>query len=56
MSIVAVVELLAWAISAVLAGWMVRDMVRVRREHGEASLIDTADPLDDRDTTARSTS
>lgn len=47
MSVVALVELLAWAISALLAGWMVVDLVRVRRHHGEAALIDSADTLDE---------
>jgi hypothetical protein len=47
MSIVAVVEGLAWLISAVLAGWMVVDMVRVARGHDGQALVDAPDPLEE---------
>lgn len=47
MSIVAVVEGLAWLISIVLAGWMVLDMVRVARRNDERALVDAPDPLDE---------
>ena len=47
MSVVAVVETLAWVISIALAGWMLLDMTRVARRHDEASLINAADPLEE---------
>ena len=47
MSTVAVVELVAWVLSAVIAVWMLLDMVRVSRHHDEATLVNAPDPLDD---------
>ncbi|MHC1559990.1 hypothetical protein ACR9E3_13620 [Actinomycetospora sp. C-140] len=47
MSSVAVVELIAWVLSALIAGWLVLDMLKVGRRHDEASLVNAPDPLDD---------
>ena len=51
MNVVAVVEGLAWLISAALAVWMVLDMVRVARRHGGQALVDAPDPLEEPDLT-----
>jgi hypothetical protein len=45
-SSVAVVELVAWVLSALIAGWLLVDMVRVARTHDEATLVNAPDPLD----------
>jgi hypothetical protein len=45
-STVAVVELVAWVLSALIAGWLLVDMVRVARTHDEAALVNAPDPLD----------
>jgi hypothetical protein len=45
-SSVAVVELVAWVLSALIAGWLLVDVVRVARTHDEASLVNAPDPLD----------
>ena len=47
MNAVAVVEGLAWLISAVLAGWMLQDMVRVARRNDAQALVDAPDPLEE---------
>lgn len=47
MSIVGVVELLAWLASAAIAIWMAQDVVRVGRTHDEASLVNAPDPLEE---------
>lgn len=47
MSAVAVVELVAWVLSALIAGWLVMDMVRVARGHEEADLVNAPDPLEE---------
>ncbi len=47
MSIVGVVEALAWVLSAVIAIWMAQDVIRVARTHDEASLINAPDPLEE---------
>jgi hypothetical protein len=47
MSAVAVVEGLAWLISAVLAGWMLQDLVRVARRNDAQALVDAPDPLEE---------
>ncbi|GLZ49070.1 hypothetical protein Acsp06_52550 [Actinomycetospora sp. NBRC 106375] len=47
MSSVAVVELIAWVLSALIAGWLVLDMLKVGRRHDEASLVNAPDPLED---------
>jgi hypothetical protein len=54
MSTVGIVELLAWLISAAIAIWMAVDMVRVARNHDEASLVNAPDPLEEPVETARS--
>lgn len=46
MSIAGALELVAWILSAVIAGWLVFDMVRVGRTHDERLLINAADPTD----------
>jgi hypothetical protein len=40
------VELVAWVLSAVIAVWMLVDMVRVSRQHDESTLINAPDPLE----------
>jgi hypothetical protein len=45
-SSVAVVELVAWVLSALIAGWLLMDVVRVARTHDEARLVNAPDPLD----------
>jgi len=45
-STVAVVELVAWVLSAIIAGWLLLDMVRVGRRHDEATLVNAPDPLE----------
>lgn len=47
MSAVAVVELIAWVLSAAIAAWMVSDLLRTGRQHDEASLVNAPDPLED---------
>ncbi|TCK21787.1 hypothetical protein [Pseudonocardia endophytica] len=47
MSVVGIVELLAWLISAAIAIWMAQDMIRVARGHDEASLVNAPDPLEE---------
>ncbi|MDD7968933.1 hypothetical protein [Actinomycetospora lemnae] len=47
MSTVAVVELVAWVLSGLLAIWLVSDMLRVGRQHDESTLVNAPDPLDD---------
>jgi hypothetical protein len=46
MTIAGGLELVAWALSAVIAGWLVFDMVRVARTHDEHLLINVAEPVD----------
>ncbi len=47
MSAVAIVETLAWLLSAAIAIWIVQDMIRVGRRHDEASLVNAPDPLEE---------
>lgn len=47
MSTVAVVELIAWLLSALIAGWLVTDLLRVARQHDEATLVNAPDPLEE---------
>lgn len=47
MTIVGVVELIAWLLSAAIAIWMAQDMIRVSRGHDEASLVNAPDPLEE---------
>ena len=47
MSAVAVVELIAWVLSAIIAIWLVTDLLRTGRQHDESSLINAPDPLED---------
>ncbi|MGH3328814.1 MAG: hypothetical protein ACRDPT_13655 [Streptomycetales bacterium] len=46
MTVVGVVELLAWALSAVIAGWLLVDLVRVSRDHDEDFLTNPVERLD----------
>lgn len=46
MSTAALLELAAWVLSAVIAGWLILDMVRVGRRHSEDQLIGAADVAD----------
>lgn len=45
MSVVGVAEMIAWVLSALIAVWIVQDLVRVNRRHDEASLVNAPDPL-----------
>lgn len=47
MSTVAVVELVAWVLSALIGGWLILDVLRVGRQHDEATLVNAPDPLED---------
>ena len=47
MSTVGIAELIAWVLSALIAAWILQDMVRVNRTHDEASLVNAPDPLAD---------
>ncbi|WP_214366824.1 hypothetical protein [Pseudonocardia sp. H11422] len=46
MTIAGGLELLAWMFSAVIAGWLVLDMVRVARDHDEHVLTNAAETTD----------
>lgn len=46
MSAAGVLELIAWLLSALIAGWLLLDMVRVGRHHSEEQLINLADPAE----------
>jgi hypothetical protein len=46
MSIAAGLELVAWILSAVIAGWLVFDVVRVARTHDERLLINAVESID----------
>ncbi|MGH3345265.1 MAG: hypothetical protein ACRDPK_20840 [Carbonactinosporaceae bacterium] len=46
MTVVDVVELLAWALSAVIAGWLLTDLVRVSRRYDEDFLTNPVEGLD----------
>lgn len=43
MSAVDAVELVAWILSAVIAGWLMLDMIRVSRRYDEQQLVSAAD-------------
>lgn len=45
MSVVGIVELVAWVLSAGIVIWIIQDMIGVSRRHDEASLVDAPDPL-----------
>jgi len=42
-----VLEVLAWAVSALLIGWMVWDAMRVAQLHSEAELLSSREGVDD---------
>jgi hypothetical protein len=46
-STVAVVETVAWVLSAIIACWLLVDVVRVSRQHDESTLVNAPDPLED---------
>ncbi|WP_219417008.1 hypothetical protein [Pseudonocardia nigra] len=46
MTIAAGLELVAWILSAVIAGWPLYDVVRVARTHDERLLINAVEPID----------
>jgi hypothetical protein len=46
MTIAGGLELVAWILSAVIAGWLVFDMARVARTHDEQLLINAPEPID----------
>jgi hypothetical protein len=46
MTIAGALELVAWVLSAVIAAWLLFDMVRVGRTHDEHLLINAAEPID----------
>ncbi|MBC3193380.1 hypothetical protein H7X46_20165 [Pseudonocardia sp. C8] len=46
MSVVAIIETIAWLLSAVIAAWIVLDVVRVGRRYDEATLVNAPDPLE----------
>jgi len=45
MTIAGGLELVAWILSAVIAGWLVLDMTRVARNHDEHLLINAVEPI-----------
>lgn len=47
MSVAGILELLAWVLSAVIAGWLVLDMLRVSRKHSEEVLINPGERMTD---------
>ncbi|MHA6794976.1 hypothetical protein ACVGVM_15905 [Pseudonocardia bannensis] len=46
MTIAGGLELVAWILSAIIAGWLVFDVVRVARTHDEHLLINAAELID----------
>lgn len=42
-----ILEIAAWAISAILIGWMVWDAFRVGQTHSEAVLLSSREGVDD---------
>jgi hypothetical protein len=46
MTVAGGLELVAWILSAVIAGWLVLDMTRVGRNHDERLLINAVEPID----------
>jgi hypothetical protein len=44
MTVAGGLELVAWILSAIIAGWLIFDMVRVSRQHDEHLLINAAEP------------
>lgn len=49
MSTASILNLLAWVLSAVIAAWLIYDVVRVARTHDEKDLINAAEMFDDLD-------
>ncbi|MGD9988103.1 hypothetical protein [Pseudonocardia sp.] len=49
MTTASILNLLAWVLSAVIAAWLVYDVVRVARTHDEEDLINAAEMFDDLD-------
>lgn len=46
MTIAGGLELGAWVLSAIIAGWLVLDMLRIGRTHDERLLINAVEPGD----------
>ncbi|MQA64023.1 MAG: hypothetical protein GEU86_21730 [Actinophytocola sp.] len=46
MSLVGIAELVAWSLSAVIAGWLLVDVIRVPRHHGEEALVNPGESMD----------
>jgi hypothetical protein len=46
MSVAGVLELLAWALSAVIAVWLIVDMTRVSMRHDEETLINPGEGME----------
>lgn len=42
-----IAETIAWIVSAIIAAWMLRDMVKVGRSHDEDFLTASAEELDE---------
>ncbi|GEL23447.1 hypothetical protein PSU4_24010 [Pseudonocardia sulfidoxydans NBRC 16205] len=49
MTTASILNLLAWVVSAVIAAWLIHDVVRVSRNHDEKDLINAAEMFDDLD-------
>lgn len=47
MSAAGVLELIAWLLSALIAGWLLLDMVRVGRRYSEEQLINVAEQTEE---------
>lgn len=52
MSTAGILEFVAWLCSAVIAAWLVLDLVRVSRRYDEATLINPGEAFPDMDTDA----
>jgi hypothetical protein len=46
MTVAGTLNLLAWLLSALIAGWLILDMVRVSRTHDEEQLISIPETFD----------
>ncbi|RTL70361.1 MAG: hypothetical protein EKK42_02315 [Pseudonocardiaceae bacterium] len=49
MTTASILNLLAWVLSALIAAWLIYDVVRVARTHDEKDLINAAEMFDDLD-------
>lgn len=46
MSIAGIAELAAWLLSAVIAGWLLFDVIRVSRRHDEETLVNPGERME----------